>query len=329
MIYVSEKQAEERWDLLPQVLREALFSEFVADTAEQVYANHHIDDIKAEKINKICALVLMGFLHPEEVSQEIKEELDLTREVTDPLADDLDKKIFSQYSADIKDVYDPAVRTSGTAAALADKTSAEKVISLEDIGGTQKTGVIPVETAPASGVTLKEQKPDTPFILHDENAPEENAAQKSVFRSVTSPLGGFFLKKRPPEESRSPFAKLEIPGLKPKERRIVHYSETRTPLSQLEEPSFLNVGEAQPLAAEPAPIFTEAPAERPAVIIKPKAEEVSDRVFGAPGSANTDIGVELPAVSSTPEIPAGPAILGAIKKPEPKVEGNTIDLKGE
>ena len=209
-----------------------------------------------------------------------------------------------------------------------------KTISLEDIGDTSKEEAIPVEAAPITAVTLKPlgQKPDSPFILHEEDVPEGNVTQRSVFKSVTSPLGGFFLKKRPPEETKSPFAKLQIPGLRPKEKRIVHYSETRTPLSQLEEPSFINVGETKPLADEPKPIFTEiqtdsltGAAEKPAVTIKPRVEDVPDRVFAAP---NVPTAVPSLTVRKSETSPA-PAILGAITRPEPKVEGNVIDLKGE
>ncbi len=326
--------------MLPQVLREALFSEFIADTAEKIYADHHIDDVKAEKINKICALVLMGFLHPEEISQEIKEELDLPKEVTDPLADDLNKKVFSQYAADIKNVYDPAVRTSGAASADIIGTPAAKTISLEDIG-TTKEEVIPVET---SSVTLKQkdQAADSPFIIHEENVPEGNVtSQKSVFRSVTAPLGGFFFKKRVAGgETKPAIAKLEIPGLKPEGRRVVHYSETRTPVGELEEPSFLNVGEVKPLENEFPALSPEVPApaiqsvgsdNKPAVTIKPKAEATSDKLFEAPVKPMVAAPAIKPVADTAPSQPApnSPAILGAIKKPEPRVEGNTIDLKGE
>lgn len=332
-----------RYRFVTDDLQQALYSYENSQAIYRTCTNHHLSDGKTAQVAAMAGQVILGFVHMDDLEKTIEEKTGIDRRVCAEIAADIRAGVIGGLTGSISSIYEPAGGEG--------EGPKEKVISIENIGETQAEP-IPVEAAPAAGVTLKEKKPDAPFILHEEEAPGTVVGRPAI-RSVISPIGGFFLKKRPQgNETRSPFAKLEIPGVKPEEKRVVHYSETRTPLTSFEEPSFLNVGEAKPLTETPAPLAAETkPAgpevnERPSVVIKPKAEEVPDKVFAAPkvGSspmarndvmkmpasqspATENIGeVEPPKGDSTSD---GPAILGAIKRPEPKVEGNVIDLKGE
>ena len=337
-----------RYRFVTDDLQQALYSYENSQVIYRTCTNHHLGDDKTSRVAALVGEVILGFVHVDDLAKTIEEKTGIDQRICAEIAADIRAGVIGGLTGSISSIYEP----TGAAA-----EPEEKAISLGNIGGMEAEP-IPVEVAPAQSVTLEEKKPDTPFILHAEDAPGP-AAGRPAIRSVTSPLGGFFLKKRKPTgETASPFAKLEIPGLKPEEKRVVHYSETRTPLSQLEEPSFINVGEAQPLAqpetfapkenkeVEPPAGGSTSDVAASGITIKPKAEDIPDKVFAAPklGSspmarndimkmpasqnpATENIGeVEPPKGDSTSD---GPAILGAIKKPEPKVEGNVIDLKGE
>ncbi len=307
-----------RYRFIPDNLRRAMYSYEGAETTYRTCINHHLSDDKTSQVAAVVGQVILGFVHPDDLLKTLQEKLGIDQRICDEIASDIEAGIVGGLTGSISSIYEPMGEI---------KPTAERVVSLENIGGAEEEESIPVET---SSVTLKEQKTETPFILHEEIVPEGNiASQKSVFRSVTAPLGGFFLKKRPATgEPRSAFAKLEIPGIKSEEKRVVHYSETRTPLGALEEPAFLNVGEVKPLPEEmPIPAAAGTLSEtmgKPAMTIKPKAENMPEKTFAAPTAVKPMVASSDPQTS--PAGVATPAILGAIKKPEPKIEGNTVDL---
>lgn len=167
----------------------------------------------------------------------------------------------------------------------------EKNITVEDIG-KDKEGV-DEEFVAVNPITSSEK----PFILHEEKspAPEEN---KSSFKGFSMPFGFFKSKNQSAPAGKSTKVEIETSGSSPKnEKRTVNYSELRTTLSPFEvEQNFIN-----PVKNEPVPTpITPAP--------------------------------EIKPVSVVPEIPPLPEekkneIFGTIKKPQPKTEGNTIDLR--
>lgn len=327
-----------RYRFITDDLQQALYSYENTQVIYRTCTNHHLSDDKMRQVAGVVGQVILGFVHVDDFTKTLEEKTGMDHRVCTEIADDIRSSVIGGLTGSIASIYEPA---GGDIT----EEPTERTISLEDIGTASKEEAIPVETAPmpassTPGVTLKEKKPDAPFMLHEENVPEANAVQRPTLRSVTSPLGGFFLKKRKPTgETSSPFAKLEIPGLKPEEKRVVHYSETRTPLTSSEEPSFITIGEAKPLVDEtPTENIKEVGlpgGSATSKTIKPKAEEAPEKAFTAPKTTqmptHDNIGeVGLPGGSTTSDsAPMAPAILGEIKKPEPKVEGNTIDLKGE
>ncbi|MEK7651180.1 MAG: hypothetical protein AAB377_01475 [Patescibacteria group bacterium] len=138
---------------------------------------------------------------------------------------------------------------------------------------------------------------EKPFILHQEKseAPEE---KKSSFKGFSMPFGFFKSKNQPTPAGKSTKVEIETSGDSPKnEKRTVNYNELRTSLSPFEvEQNFINPVKNEPVSAliVPIPEIKPVPA---APEISPLSEEKKSEIFGT------------------------------IKKPQPKTEGNTIDLR--
>ena len=138
---------------------------------------------------------------------------------------------------------------------------------------------------------------EKPFIIHQEKsqAPEE---KKSSFKGFSMPFGFFKSKNQPAPVGKSTRVEIETSGDSPKnEKRTVNYNELRTSLSPFEvEQNFINPVKNEPVSAliVPIPEIKPVPA---APEIPPLSEEKKNEIFGT------------------------------IKKPQPKTEGNTIDLR--
>ncbi len=144
-------------------------------------------------------------------------------------------------------------------------------ISLEAIGEekptTVKVGVEPAKKGELFDITRGE-----PLIIHQEETPTEE--RKRPFKSLEFPFG-FFGKEGEAAPSEPVKVRVEVP----KEKRVVHYSELRTPLAPFQ-----------------------------------KQEEIINlETFGR----------KPPEVKAP--IPAAPIKVEATK-PQPKIEGNIVDL---
>ncbi len=330
------------YENLPDKVKEAIENPSNLKTVEKICQDNHVEDVDIDDIKTYTGFVLLGLIQPKDLLRELVSACDTDEKTLTEVVKNLNRDIFAGLADELSKINqtgepDATIWTKQKFPDLGTGPDS-KTISLEDIGRTAEES-IPVETTPVT-LKLKDQAADAPFIIHEEKVPEGNiTSQKSVFRSVTSPLGGFFFKKRVADgETKPAIAKLEIPGLKPENRRIVHYSETRTPVGELEEPPFLNVGEVKPLTGEipisspenPVPDTATAAPHQPATItIKPKAEESPDKLFFSAEGKEESPKIDAAPEARNQESQESPAILGAIKKPAPKIDGNTIDLRSE
>lgn len=106
-ITISKKQILNRWDILPDSLKEAIFSPFNVDLIWSVGAINHLTDDKIFRIEMLAGDILMGFIHPEDFAPEIRKELNINSEMANAIAAEIDRKVFSPLGKDLKSVYGP------------------------------------------------------------------------------------------------------------------------------------------------------------------------------------------------------------------------------
>jgi len=106
-ITISKKQILNRWDTLPDSLKEAIFSSFNVDLIWSVGAINHLTNDKISKIAMLAGDILMGFVHLEDFAPEIHKELNINPEMANSIAAEIDRKIFSPVKKDLRSVYRP------------------------------------------------------------------------------------------------------------------------------------------------------------------------------------------------------------------------------
>ncbi len=332
---VSQSQATQRWNSLPERLREALFSEFVAESVLDVCKNHHLIEEKAAIVKTYAAYVLMGFLHPEEFSREVQSALSLPVEIAKPLGEEMYKKVFSEYANEIQGVYAPASlekeTESGTRGVeeIISETSDEKTITFAGLGKetSEPEETLPINV-PEKTAAESPKTEESPFVLQEEKPVAE--AVKPSLKKLSFSLGGFFgPKKKEEKTTKEPIrAKIELfaGGKEDKEKRVVHYSELRTPLG---ESVFRPAEEIK--TTEPVPVSTP---------IVPEIKETQTPAKKAPWSFKW-FGAQSPARDEQKSVPSHEAVGASFeeKKEEPagmpqkeesgtpRIEGNTVDLR--
>jgi hypothetical protein len=107
MTKITQAQSLERWDALPQILREALYSDVNSGFLWTTCEAEHIPDEKIYTVSGIVGYVLMGFLHPEDMAAEVAEALNIDRRIADSIATAINQRIFAPIRQDIDKVYGP------------------------------------------------------------------------------------------------------------------------------------------------------------------------------------------------------------------------------
>ena len=107
MLKITKFQYIERWDALPPVLREAMFSPANGELIWRIGEEHHIQDEQIEKIAGICGNIVMGFIHPEDLAKEIKTDLDIDERLAQAVAREISRKVFSPIRSEMDKVYSP------------------------------------------------------------------------------------------------------------------------------------------------------------------------------------------------------------------------------
>lgn len=107
MTTITRQQALWRWDRLPSKLREALTSEVSSDFVSSVCGDQHLPEDKIKLVSKLAAYVVSGFLHPEDLAREIKNQGGVPEQVAAAVADGLNKRIFAPIRSDIDKAFNP------------------------------------------------------------------------------------------------------------------------------------------------------------------------------------------------------------------------------
>jgi hypothetical protein len=121
MISITQEQARARFVLIPPVLQDAIFSiqnaEIIASTIEKF----NLSEEKAENIPTLVGWVLLGFLHPEDLTDEIAVTAGISKETAKDISDTLTTKIFNPIRTTIDGSYKPVPEDNESARIAAPK----------------------------------------------------------------------------------------------------------------------------------------------------------------------------------------------------------------
>jgi len=134
MITVSQNQALDRWDTVPDVLREALSSEQNSDFVWNTAESEHLPDDKVATVSKLVGYVLLGFLHPGDLVREFQAIPGVNSEIATRLSGEFEKRIFTSLTQELDNVYAPP-----------EKEGITKVLDIE----VPRSGITPEKGIPA------------------------------------------------------------------------------------------------------------------------------------------------------------------------------------
>jgi hypothetical protein len=120
---ITEQQLSSRWDSLPSILKEAIVSETNSDFVWKTAGDEHLPEDKIRIVSKLTGYVLMGFIHPEELTDEISSAAEIDKRVAAAIADPINKKVFQPMRGELENIYAPA----------GEEPQAPKPIAIEEI----------------------------------------------------------------------------------------------------------------------------------------------------------------------------------------------------
>ena len=207
MTIITKQQALLRWDTLPDTLREALYSEPNSDFIWSTCRGENIPEQKIYDVARVAGYVLLGFLHPGDVAQELIEAITIDSKTAKDIQDALNNRIFSSLRADIDKAYAPlskseVVSTTATPKIIQDISAIPlKPTPLPNVGWSKLPAssipsptrpAVTTFTAPSVPVAVTAPAPraaePAPMILHEDTS--FKAAEKNASFTLSRPSGG-------------------------------------------------------------------------------------------------------------------------------------------
>ena len=324
---------------MPEMLRELLYSPEHAEIVRHICENNHLNDDKTGTVLGIVGGVIMGFVHVQDLDHQIARNLDINTELARSIASDVRERVLKRFENEIEDAFQPSLPSEMEENGEAGPQ--EKIIEITETSSESEGAPIsiPIESSETAKTPGTDTAPATsaPFILHEEKKTETASGGRSIFRGFSIPLG-FFKPKNPVMRSDdSPTVKIETPGKS--EKRVVNYSELRTSLSPFEgQQSFIHpVRNSPPLgpsgAQSAGEISNGVNPSTPAIFPAQTESAAPAMSMAAIPAVPEPAPIAMPETKTTAPNKIAPTqspetgnILGMIKKTQPKVEGNTIDL---
>lgn len=232
---IPQEQRLERYDTVPQSLRNALNSEVIDELLQTIGEVHHLGEERTLKMTKIFGLIILGFIHPQDLQREISSELNIDKRLVDEIAHELQIKILNPLLPEINAAFNYHI------------TGIPAPSPTPPFSPPQPETVRPSFAPPQQEIVNvdREARAETqPFILHEERAdvnqvrPTEETLMRPDF--YEAPREG----QEEVRPQRPMVARLEIGGeeILPAKRgpqrevteapeiRVVHYSPLQTPV---------------------------------------------------------------------------------------------------
>jgi hypothetical protein len=171
MTSIPKEQVMKRWDSLPLVFREALCSEINSDFIWKTCEAEYIPNEKIYTVSRVAGIVLMGFLHPEDMAAEIRDEIGVDIRIATSIANSINQRIFAPIRADIDKIYNPITPTG----------AAPKIIEeIRPAGRTSASAPAPLPPV-SSAAPLSAAVPPTPKTGSVKPILEKTAASSDEF----------------------------------------------------------------------------------------------------------------------------------------------------
>lgn len=109
MIKISKHQANQRYDTLPEILKDALFSLSNAEEVSRICQLNHLPPEIASMVAMLVGQVILGFIHPDDLVNEIRSNIDINPQIADSVVKEIDRKIFTPIRNDLLKIYKPLI----------------------------------------------------------------------------------------------------------------------------------------------------------------------------------------------------------------------------
>lgn len=288
----------ERYDSLSPEVQGVLNSEEDARIIRSIGKTQYLNEEKLEIFEQLVGLALLGFIHTRELAHFISEELFLNFDHSRALVDELEKKIFAPIQGQLERGYSPIKeelpQKTASVALQPQKITGSKV-SL-DFFPEKGGAIIPHKLSVTQQGAPAGEKEIKPFIIHEEKSAVETTP-KEERKGFSLPFKFFRSNVSQSQEEKIPTrVEVEIP----KPQRVVHYDETKTPVT--------------PVAGTGFPPVVVPPPKKPDTNAKPLPRSLS----GFSREPITPPGA--PFLIKVPEVKLE-------EKPTPRIEGNVVDLR--
>jgi len=167
MITIEPQQFRQRLRLISQKLQDAIFAPQTADLVGRIGEKNHLTKEKISTVGEVVGLVLGGFVHIEDMNQEIAEKAALPKELAATIGGELLVKLIGPLRADIEKAYSPEEKE--------EETVERKPILVSDTKGeSETTGLYPRPFEPIAPPSTKffTSKPPSSFEAQKENKTE-------------------------------------------------------------------------------------------------------------------------------------------------------------
>ncbi len=104
---ISKQQFDTRWDALPEILREAMASETNSSVVWKTAESEHLSEEKISAVSRSTGYVLMGFIHPEDLANEIKDSTGIDSRIAAAIVEPINTKIFQPLRDELENLYAP------------------------------------------------------------------------------------------------------------------------------------------------------------------------------------------------------------------------------
>ncbi|MBI4992421.1 MAG: hypothetical protein HZB99_04355 [Candidatus Harrisonbacteria bacterium] len=301
----ATEDIKNRFESLPEVIRKELTSSKTSELIEILGHNYGLGEEKVSAVAQIVGEVLLGYLLPEEMAQELNAFFDIRLDIADKITNELNQKVFSAIKNELGKIYNPIE--------LPEEAPEIPLIRRTVIPVT-KIPQPPLPPKPAPPAPLKPAEPKidlqsfeikgpSPFMLHQETAsyptPQEISKPKMAAHIELTPT-----QPTTPTPPRPAVIKLEAPP------RVVHYSNLRTPLEEKPAPAKSTL--------PPLPAKKELESSREQERLGATHTKIVN--YSGPNTPLTAAGTPKPEETNTVD-------LRKMFKTEPKPDGGIVDLR--
>jgi hypothetical protein len=108
MINIAVQQARTRFQKISGPLQDAVFSVQTSEMIQQISQRNNIGEDKMAQIGRVVGLVLLGFIHSEDMPAELSERIGISPQAAKAITADFDARLFNPLKKDLESAYSPA-----------------------------------------------------------------------------------------------------------------------------------------------------------------------------------------------------------------------------